>query len=67
MDIDPSDIVIPLHFFEKNILVQGNNMAVSLVYDDVLDPRMLYDALEGLARREGWRRLGGRLRTNVRR
>lgn len=40
-------------------------MAVSLVFDDVLDPEMLRKALEGLVKRDGWQRLGGRLRKNV--
>jgi hypothetical protein len=60
------DRVVPLHFFEDSLLVQGNNMAVSLVFDDVLDPEMLRSSLEGLVKRDGWQRLGGRLRKNVR-
>jgi hypothetical protein len=56
---------VPLHFFEGSPLVQGNNMAVSLVFDDVLDPEKLRLSLEGLVKREGWQRLGGRLRKNV--
>jgi hypothetical protein len=62
----PSDRVLPLHFFEDSQLVQGNNMAVSIVFDDVLDPEKLRQSLEGLVKREGWERLGGRLRKNVR-
>ncbi|KAK4158959.1 hypothetical protein QBC43DRAFT_362885 [Cladorrhinum sp. PSN259] len=61
----PGDRVVPLHFFENSLLVQGNNMAVSLVFDQVLDPEKLRQALEGLVRREGWQRLGGRLRKNA--
>lgn len=59
-----TDRVVPLHFFESGPLVQGNNMAVSLVFDDVLEPEKLKQALEGLVKREGWQRLGGRLRKN---
>lgn len=55
----PGDRVVPLHFFEDSLLVQGNNMAVSLVFDAVLDPKILRDSLEGLVKREGWQRLGG--------
>ena len=62
----PGDRVVPLHFFEDSLLVQGNNMAVSLVFDAVLDPEILRESLEGLVKREGWQRLGGRLRKNVR-
>lgn len=59
------DRVLPLHFFEDSQLVQGNNMAVSLVFDEVLDPEKLRQALESLVKREGWEHLGGRLRKNV--
>ncbi|KAF2641025.1 hypothetical protein P280DRAFT_468704 [Massarina eburnea CBS 473.64] len=40
-------------------------MAVLLVFDDVLDPERLRRSLEGLVKREGWQRLGGRLRKNA--
>ncbi|AEO59460.1 hypothetical protein MYCTH_2307806 [Thermothelomyces thermophilus ATCC 42464] len=62
---DPTDKVVPLHFFENSLLVQGNNMAVSLVFDDVLDPEKLRQSLERLIKRDGWQRLGGRLRKNA--
>ncbi|KAL2809113.1 hypothetical protein BJX63DRAFT_406903 [Aspergillus granulosus] len=65
VEIVPGDRVLPLHFFENSLLVQGNNMAVSLVFDAVLDPEKLRHALEGLVRRQGWQRLGGRLRKNA--
>lgn len=61
----PGDRVVPLHFFENSLLVQGNNMAVSLVFDAVLSPQKLRDSLEGLVKKEGWQRLGGRLSKNV--
>lgn len=63
---DPADRVVPLHFFENSLLVQGNNMAVLLVFDDVLDPEKLRQSLEGLIKRDGWQRLGGRLAKTVR-
>lgn len=59
-----TDRAMPLHFFEDSALVQGNNMAVSLVFDEVLDPEKLRASLEGLVKREGWQRLGGRLMKN---
>ncbi|KAL4969840.1 uncharacterized protein BDV14DRAFT_195372 [Aspergillus stella-maris] len=61
----PGDRVLPLHFFENSLLVQGNNMAVSLVFNEVLDANKLRDSLEGLVKRAGWERLGGRLRRNL--
>jgi hypothetical protein len=66
MEPIPGDRVVPLHFFEDSLLVQGNNMAVSLVFDAVLDPESLRESLESLVKQEGWQRLGGRLRKNVR-
>lgn len=60
-----SNRVMPLHFFEDSLLVQGNNMAVSLVFDEALDPEKLRAALEGVVRQSGWERLGGRLRKNA--
>ncbi|KAL4981759.1 hypothetical protein BDW68DRAFT_73464 [Aspergillus falconensis] len=59
------DRILPLHFFENSLLVQGNNMAVSLVFEAVLDPAVLRSSLESLVKREGWQRLGGRLRKNA--
>lgn len=35
------------------------------VFDEVLDPEVLREALENVVRRPGWERLGGRLRKNV--
>lgn len=61
---DPTDEVAPLHFFENSLLVQGNNMAVSLVFPDILDPELLHSSLAALVQRPGWQRLGGRLRKN---
>jgi hypothetical protein len=63
--IEPTDRVLPLHFFESSLLVQRHNMAVSLLYEDVLDPEKLRTSLESLVKREGWQRLGGRLRKNA--
>ncbi|KAK1825795.1 hypothetical protein QBC39DRAFT_400198 [Podospora conica] len=60
----PTDRIIPLHFFENSPLVQGNNMAATLVFDEVLDPEKLRTSLEALVTRDGWHRLGGRLRKN---
>ncbi|RDW84183.1 uncharacterized protein DSM5745_04509 [Aspergillus mulundensis] len=40
-------------------------MAVSLVFDAVLDAAVLREALEGLVKRDGWQRVGGRLRKNT--
>ncbi|KAJ4414023.1 hypothetical protein N0V85_003325 [Neurospora sp. IMI 360204] len=63
--LDPTDRVLPLHFFESSVLVQNSNMAVSIVFDEVLDPEKLKTSLESLVKRDGWQRLGGRLRKNA--
>lgn len=66
METVPGDRVQPLHFFENNLLVQGNNMSGLAVFDEILDPDVLREALENVVNRSGWERLGGRLRKNVR-
>lgn len=38
----------------------------ALLFDDVLDETKLVRALEKLVEKPGWKRLGGRLRMNVR-
>lgn len=63
--IVPTDRIVPLHFFENSPLVQGNNLAAALVFDEVLDAEKLRSSLEALVKRDGWQRLGGRLRKNV--
>lgn len=35
------------------------------VFDEVLDPEVLRNALENVVKRPGWERLGGRLKNNV--
>lgn len=35
------------------------------VFDEVLDPEVLREALENVVKRPGWERLGGRLRKSV--
>lgn len=62
----PGDRVLPLRFFEDSRLLQECNLAVSFVFDEVLDPEKLRRSLEDLVRQDGWQRLGGRLKRNVR-
>lgn len=61
----PGDRVRPLHFFENNLLVQGNNMSGLAVFDEAIDPEVLREALENVVKRPGWKKLGGRLKRNV--
>lgn len=62
----PTDIVIPLHFFDDTPLWRAFVLYSMFVFDDVLDPEKLRSSLDTLAQRDGWRKLGARLRRNVR-
>ena len=63
---EPTDDVLPARFFDDSPMVRGIVMRWMVQFDDVLDANKLYDALETLLGMEGWRRLGGRIRSNVR-
>jgi hypothetical protein len=62
----PTDTVIPLHSMDDN----GTNRAVvidfTMRFDDKLDVQKLVGSLEKLLVKPGWRKLGARLRQNVR-
>lgn len=62
----PTDTVIPFHFFDDTPLWRAFILYSMFVFDDVLDPTKLQDSLETLAKRDGWRKLGARLRRDVR-
>ncbi len=62
----PTDTVAPLPFFDDTPLWRAFILYSMFVFDDVLDPQKLRDGLETLARSDGWRKLGARLRRNVR-
>jgi len=61
----PTDAIIPVHFFDDTPLWRSFILYSMFVFDDVLDPQKLRHSLELLAQREGWRKLGARLRCNV--
>lgn len=61
----PGDRVRPLHFLENSVFIHGSNVSALAVFDEVLDPDVLREALENVVKRPGWERLGGRLKTNV--
>lgn len=61
----PTDTVIPVASFDDNNRVRPLVMRLLMRFDDVLDADALARALETLlAREDGWRRLGARLRLN---
>ncbi|KAI1322613.1 hypothetical protein F5Y16DRAFT_385930 [Xylariaceae sp. FL0255] len=59
-----TDDVRPVHFFDDTFFFRRIVLYNLSVYDEVLDPEKLCAALERLARRDGWRKLGGRVRLN---
>lgn len=61
----PTDTIIPFHFFDDTPLWRAFVLYSMFVFDDVLDSKKLKESLETLAQREGWRKLGARMRSNV--
>jgi hypothetical protein len=62
----PSDKVVPLHFFDDGPLWRAFVLYSMFVFDCSLDVEKLHTSLERLAHREGWWKLGARLRKDVR-
>lgn len=62
----PTDKIVPLHWFEDGVMWKKVIVYTLFVFDDALSPDKLRDSLERLVNREGYRKLGGRLRRNVR-
>ncbi|KAJ9133731.1 LysR family regulatory protein [Pleurostoma richardsiae] len=63
-DTVPTDTIVPLHFFDDAAPWRNFILYSMFVFEDVLDPQKLRDSLEALATRDGWRKLGARLRRN---
>lgn len=61
----PTDTVIPFRFFDDTPLWRTIILYSMFVFDDVISPEKLRDSLEKLAQRDGWTRLGARMRKNV--
>ncbi|KAL7814937.1 hypothetical protein V8C44DRAFT_324877 [Trichoderma aethiopicum] len=61
----PTDTVIPFRFFDDTPLWRTIILYSMFVFDDVLSPEKLRDSLEKLAQRDGWTRLGARMRKNA--
>lgn len=62
----PGDRVVPMNSLDDNALVHNTTLVVSFVFDALLDPEKLRDSLESLIKRDGWQKLGARIRYNVR-
>jgi hypothetical protein len=61
-----TDQVYPLHMLDDTKTLRGIVVTWTLRFDDVLDADKLHDALSRLLDIGDWRKLGGRLRLNVR-
>ncbi|KAJ0124001.1 hypothetical protein J7T55_012474 [Diaporthe amygdali] len=57
--------VAPLHNFDDTPLWKAFILYYVFVFDSVLDPEHLKNSLELLARRDGWKKFGARLRKNA--
>jgi hypothetical protein len=62
----PTDSVIPFRFFDDTPLWKAFILYSMFAFDDLLDPEKLQRSLEALVKRNGWHKLGARLRRNVR-
>jgi hypothetical protein len=60
-----SDKVVQLSEHDDTDVYRSIVLNLMLRFDDVLDPRGLRISLEKLLSRDGWRKLGARLRLNV--
>jgi hypothetical protein len=58
----PADKIIALHFFDDSALWRAALLYSLFVFDDVLDPTTLNSSLDQLCQKEGWRKLGARLK-----
>ena len=61
----PTDIIIPLHYWDDLQYVRTLVMDYTLRFDDVMDAEKIRLALERLMEIGDWRKLGARLRMNV--
>jgi hypothetical protein len=61
-----TDEVYPVHAWDDNKTLRGIIVTWTMMFDEVLDADVLRKGLEGVLAREGWRKLGGRIRRSVR-
>lgn len=60
-----TDKVIPVGFLDNTPVMTRIVLYNLMVYDDVLDPEKLRDALDRLVQSPGWGKMGARLRNNA--
>lgn len=61
----PTDIVVPLRYWDDTMFLKNTVMFNMSRYDAALDAEKLYDSLGRVVARREWRTLGARLRNNV--
>ncbi|KAH7139570.1 hypothetical protein B0J11DRAFT_517104 [Dendryphion nanum] len=64
-ETSPPDVIVPLHTFDDGPLHCAFVLYSLFVFEDALDVRKLRDGLERLVQRDGWQKLGARLRKDV--
>lgn len=62
----PTDEILPLNAADDSAVLRTVVVVLSYRFDDVLDPQKLKSSYEKLLDRPGWRKIGARLRLNVR-
>lgn len=62
----PTDIVAPFRYWDDTTVLRSLVVYTLSRYDAAMDPEKLGSSLERLVARKGWRKLGARLRKNVR-
>lgn len=60
-----NDTIIPFHFWDDVPYTRGICLNVTLRFEEVLDTKKLHDAVERLLEIGDWKKLGARLRQNV--
>lgn len=61
---DASDKIVPLHFFDDGPLWRAFILYSMFVFDCTLDVEKLHTSLERLVHKDGWWKLGARLKKN---
>lgn len=59
------DKVVPLGIFDDTFLTWDVVYYTMFLFDDAMDVSRLRDGLESLVERDGWRKLGARIRRSV--
>lgn len=63
--LEPDDEVYPVHYFDDTLINRSMIMCWTMKFDEVLDPEALHTALARVLEIGDWRKLGGRLKLNV--